>query len=40
LSSDLIEGPAIIEEPSSTTVIHAGDVLTVGEYGELVIEVS
>jgi len=40
LSSDRIEGPAIIEEPSSTTVIHAGDVLTVGEYGELVIEVS
>jgi N-methylhydantoinase A len=36
-SSDSLEGPAIIEEPSSTTVIHAGDVLTVGEHGELVI---
>jgi N-methylhydantoinase A len=36
-ASDSIEGPAIIEEPSSTTVIHAGDVLTVGEHGELVI---
>lgn len=40
LSSDRIKGPAIIEEPSSTTVIHANDVLTVGDYGELVIEVS
>ena len=37
-SSDSLEGPAIVEEPSSTTVIHAGDVLTVGEHGELVID--
>ena len=36
-ASDSLEGPAIVEEPSSTTVIHAGDVLTVGEHGELVI---
>jgi N-methylhydantoinase A len=40
LSSDRIEGPAIIEEPSSTTIIHAGDALTVGQHGELIIEVS
>lgn len=39
-SSDCVEGPAIVEEPSSTTVIHAGDVLKVGEYGELIIEVG
>jgi N-methylhydantoinase A len=32
-----IEGPAIVEEPSSTTVIHAGDTLTVGDYGELIV---
>lgn len=38
--SDRIDGPAIIEEPTSTTVIHAGDVLTVGEYGELVITIG
>lgn len=37
LSSQRIEGPAIIEEASSTTMLHAGDVLTVGAYGELVI---
>jgi N-methylhydantoinase A len=39
-ASDALEGPAIIEEPSSTTVLHAGDTLTVGEYGELIIETA
>ena len=28
-------GPAIVEEPTSTTLIHPGDSLRVGEYGEL-----
>ncbi len=40
LSADRVEGPAIIEEPSSTTILHTGDVLTVGVYGELVIDIS
>ena len=40
LGSDRIDGPAIIEEPSATTVIPAGDVMVVGEYGELVIEIG
>jgi N-methylhydantoinase A len=40
LSSDRIAGPAIIEEPSSTTVIHDNDILTVGQYGELIIETA
>jgi N-methylhydantoinase A len=40
LAGDSIVGPAIVEEPSSTTVIHAGDVLTVGEYGELVVDIG
>lgn len=35
---DRFEGPAIIEEPTSTTVVHAGAMVSVGEYGELVIE--
>lgn len=39
-SSDRLEGPAIVEEPSSTTILHSGDVLTVGGFGELIIEVS
>ena len=33
-----IAGPAIVEEPSSTSVFHAGDRLSVGPFGELVIE--
>ncbi|MBI3800207.1 MAG: hydantoinase/oxoprolinase family protein [Deltaproteobacteria bacterium] len=40
LGGDQIDGPAIIEEPSSTTVLHGGDSLTVGRYGELVIEIG
>jgi len=40
LGSERIDGPAIIEEPSATTVIPAGDVMVVGEYGELVIEIG
>lgn len=30
-----LAGPAIIEEPTSTTLVHPGDSLRVGEYGEL-----
>jgi len=37
LAGDVIEGPAVIAEHTATTVIHAGDLLRVGEYGELVI---
>jgi N-methylhydantoinase A len=40
LHGDRVDGPAIIEEPSATTVLHADDVMTVGQYGELVIEVG
>jgi N-methylhydantoinase A len=36
-SSDVLAGPAIVEESSSTTVIHEGDTLTVGDFGELII---
>ncbi len=38
--ADRIMGPAIIEEPTSTTILHAGDSMTVGEYGELVITIG
>ena len=38
-AGDSISGPAIVEEPSSTTMIHSGDVLTVGVYGELRIDI-
>ncbi len=36
-AANAIAGPAIVEEPSSTSVIHADDSLVVGAYGELVI---
>lgn len=35
-----IEGPAIIEEPSSTTIVDAGGSLMVDQHGTLVITVS
>lgn len=35
-----VEGPAVVEERTATTVIHAGDVLTVGEHGELDITIG
>jgi len=40
LAGDKIPGPAVIAEHTATTVIHLGDHLTVGAYGELVIEIS
>ena len=33
-----VEGPAVIEEYSSTTILLAGDIATVGSYGELKIQ--
>lgn len=39
-AGDTITGPAIVEEPSSTALLHSGDSLRVGEYGELVISVG
>lgn len=40
LYEDIVEGPAIIEEPSSTTILHPVDRMRVGQYGELRIELS
>jgi N-methylhydantoinase A len=39
-AGDCLEGPAIVEEPSATTVLHEGDVMTVGRYGELNVTVG
>ena len=33
------EGPAVIEEPNSTVLIHPGDRMAVGPTGELVVDV-
>lgn len=35
-----IAGPAIVEEPTSTTVVNPGDRLSVDEFGNLLVEVG
>jgi N-methylhydantoinase A len=35
-----VEGPAVIEEPNATTLIHPGDVATVSPAGHLIIDVA
>ena len=35
-----IEGPAVVEEPNATTLLHPGDVATVSEAGHLIIDVA
>lgn len=39
-ANDVIQGPAVITEHTATTVMHAGDTLTVGRHGEMVIAVG
>jgi N-methylhydantoinase A len=40
LAGDVLRGPAIVEEPSSTTVVHEGDEISVGQHGELLVAVA
>ncbi len=35
----VVEGPCIVEEETSTTIVHPGQRLTVDEYGNLLLEV-
>jgi N-methylhydantoinase A len=35
-----IQGPALVEEYASTTIIFSGDQLTVDPFGNLIIEVN
>jgi len=37
---DRIEGPAVVDEGTSTTVVHTSQVLTVDEYGHLLVETA
>lgn len=37
LAGNVIQGPAVIEEPASTTVVEPGDVATVNNFGHLLI---
>ena len=34
------EGPAVVEEPNSTILIHPGDRVTVGERGHLIVDLA
>ena len=38
LQGNVIQGPAIIEEVASTTVVEPGDTVTVNEYGHLIMQ--
>jgi N-methylhydantoinase A len=40
LAGDELAGPAVIAEHTATTVIHGGDLLRVGDHGELIITVE
>ena len=40
LAGNTIEGPAVIEEHASTTIMGIRDRMEVNEYGHLVIEVN
>ncbi|WP_291279884.1 hydantoinase/oxoprolinase family protein [Galactobacter sp.] len=40
LAGDVVEGPAVVTEHTATTVMHQGDRLVVGPYGELLITIE
>lgn len=40
LAGDVLDGPAVVTEHTATTVLHEGDRLEVGPYGELVISIQ
>jgi len=40
LAGNRLEGPALVEEYASTTVVLPGDKLEVGEFGELIITIA
>lgn len=39
-AGDQLDGPAVVTEHTATTVMHTGDRLTVGEYGEIAITIG
>jgi N-methylhydantoinase A len=40
LAGNRIEGPALVEEYASTTVVHPGDALSVDAHGNLIIDIA
>jgi N-methylhydantoinase A len=39
-AGNVIQGPAIIEEVASTTVVEPGDSVTVNRYGHLMMKIG
>jgi N-methylhydantoinase A len=39
-AGDVVVGPAVIEEPNSTILIHPGDRVTVTPTGHLIIDLA
>jgi N-methylhydantoinase A len=37
---DILTGPAVVTEHTATTVMHAGDCLEIGAYGEMIISIG
>ncbi|HZC26740.1 MAG TPA: hydantoinase/oxoprolinase family protein, partial [Actinopolymorphaceae bacterium] len=40
LAGDVVTGPAVIAEHTATTVVHTGDLLRVGQHGEMVVTIA
>ena len=40
LAGNVIAGPALVEEHASTTVVPPGDILTVDDFGNLIIDIA
>ncbi|WP_449276974.1 hydantoinase/oxoprolinase family protein [Leucobacter sp. GX24907] len=40
MAGDVLDGPAVVTEHTATTVLHEGDRLEVGPYGELIISIQ
>ena len=40
LAGNVIDGPAVVEETASTTIVDPGDRVLVNEYGHLIIEIG
>ena len=40
MAGNVIQGPALIEEYASTTVVLPGDELSVSPFGDLIIKVN
>lgn len=39
-SGKVVKGPAVVEEPTSTTILRKGDTMRVDKFGNLVVEVA